>query len=142
VDRGWARNIARGKAETDTGRAQLLLAEIRRDHVSQPEEFVGDLQPLQVDERELILARAVQRVGQGTFRARLLDGYDRRCAITGERWTEQTFCNRDVEHGTLARFDAIGSPPAVQIRNDLHRVVGAVSAVELRPPTLIWATVL
>jgi predicted restriction endonuclease len=62
----------------------MLLAEIRRDHVSQPEELVGDFQPLQVDERALILARTVQRVGQGTFRARLLDAYDHRCAITGE----------------------------------------------------------
>ena len=53
--------------------------------LDQPEELVGDFQPLQVDERELILARTVQRVGQGTFRARLLDAYDRRCAITGER---------------------------------------------------------
>jgi putative restriction endonuclease len=85
ADRGWARNIVRGKAEDDPERAEMLLAEIRRDHVVQPEELVGDFQPLQIDERELILARTVQRVGQGTFRARLLDAYDRRCAVTGER---------------------------------------------------------
>jgi putative restriction endonuclease len=34
---------------------------------------------------ELVLAQRTERIGQGTFRARLLDAYGRRCAITGER---------------------------------------------------------
>ncbi len=37
------------------------------------------------DEREVILAKTRLRVGQGTFRSRLLEAYGRRCAITGEK---------------------------------------------------------
>ena len=38
-----------------------------------------------MDERELAMAQDIRRIGQEAFRARLLDAYSRRCAITGER---------------------------------------------------------
>lgn len=85
VDKGWAPNIVQGKTERDEIRASQLLAEIQYDHLTTPEELAAEsFAPLDVDERELIVASARPRVGQGTFRSRLLSAYDRRCAITGE----------------------------------------------------------
>ena len=50
-----------------------------------PEELVKEpFVPLEADEREIARASRVRRIGQGAFRARLLDAYGRRCAITGE----------------------------------------------------------
>ena len=84
-EQGWARNIVQGKAERDAIRASRLLAEIQYDRLDTPPDLVaGVFEPLDVDERQLVLARSIQREGQGTFRARPLDAYGRRCAITGE----------------------------------------------------------
>lgn len=83
--KGWARNIVRGKSESDPARASQLLAEIQYDNLKEPEDFAPSFEPLEVDERELLLAQSRVRVGQGAFRSRLLDAYGRRCAITGER---------------------------------------------------------
>ena len=85
AEQGWARNIVRGKTETDPVRAARLLAEIQYDSMEPPAEFAEEFMPLEADEREFVLARSCVRVGQGTFRSRLLDVYDRRCAITGEK---------------------------------------------------------
>lgn len=82
---GWADNILQGKTEKDPARASRLLAEIQHDAAQTPDELRPDpFAPLPVDEREIVLARARPRLGQGTFRSRLLDAYGRRCAITGE----------------------------------------------------------
>ena len=82
---GWAPNIVQGKTERDEARASRLLAEISYDHLDTPEEFLSEtFEPLDADEREILLAKSRPRVGQGTFRSRLLDAYGRRCAITGE----------------------------------------------------------
>jgi len=82
---GWAPNIVQGKTERDPVRASRLLAELGYDHLTTPEDLVAEpFRPLEVDERELVLARTRPRSGQGTFRSRLLDAYGRRCAITGE----------------------------------------------------------
>ena len=82
---GWSPNIVQGKAERDTTRAARLLAEIARDNQATPQELSQDpFVPLETDERAVILARHRPRLGQGTFRSRLLDAYGRRCAITGE----------------------------------------------------------
>lgn len=82
---GWSKNIVQGKREQDANRASLLLAEIQHDHLTAPEELSEPtFVPLEADEREFILARTRLRVGQGTFRSRLLDAYGRRCVITGE----------------------------------------------------------
>ena len=82
---GWAKNIVQGKAEAAPERATRLLAEIQYDSMTTPPELVaGAFTPLEVDEREIVMAKERTRVGQGTFRSRLLDAYGRRCAITGE----------------------------------------------------------
>lgn len=82
---GWPKHTQRGKAETDPVRASRLLAEIQHDSLEVPQDLVAEFAPLEVDERELVLARTRARVGQGTFRSRLLDAYGRRCAVTGEK---------------------------------------------------------
>jgi len=85
ANQGWAPNIVQGKAERDPIHASRLLGEIQYDELSTPLDLLDEaFEPLDVDERELVLAQSVRREGQGTFRARLLDAYQRRCAITGE----------------------------------------------------------
>jgi len=83
---GWAPNIVQGKTEPDATRAELLLASIARDAVHEQVEAELDTKShlLEVDERARREIEMVVREGQGTFRARLLDGYGRRCAVTGE----------------------------------------------------------
>ncbi len=49
------------------------------------EDLAPQFESLDSDERQFALARTHLREGQGAFRTRLLDAYDRRCAITGER---------------------------------------------------------
>ncbi len=83
-EKGWAANIVQGKTETDPTRATQLLTEISADHSAVPEDFAAQFDLVDVDEREVVLARMRQREGQGAFRARLLDAYGARCAITGE----------------------------------------------------------
>ena len=79
---GWARNIVQGKTETDPSRIALLA---HAGSVAPPEELDAPaFEPLLADERAFVLAEQAARQGQGTFRARLLDAYDGRCAITGE----------------------------------------------------------
>ena len=84
-DEGWADNIQQGKTEKDPARASRLLAEIQLDASLTPDELRPEpFTPFDADERAIVLARGRPRVGQGTFRSRLLDAYGRRCAITGE----------------------------------------------------------
>lgn len=61
------------------------MGEIQFDALGEPEEFADRFELADIDEREAILAKTKLRVGQGTFRSRLLDAYRRRCAITGEK---------------------------------------------------------
>lgn len=84
-DEGFARNVVRGAGVRDPVRASKLLGEIQLDGLETPEDLLDDFEPLELDERRIVEVRATQREGQGTFRARLLDAYGRRCAITGER---------------------------------------------------------
>ncbi len=83
---GWAPNIVQGKTEQDPVRAALLLARIARDavHVQVEAELDAKFRLLEVDQRSRREIETVVREGQGTFRARLLDAYGRRCAVTGE----------------------------------------------------------
>jgi len=86
-EKGWHRNIVQGKTERDPARARLLLDTIRRDHLHREAgaEYANAFELIEADERAFAEARTAVREGQGTFRARLLDAWDRRCAITGER---------------------------------------------------------
>jgi len=81
---GWSGNIIQGKREMDSDRAERLIFEIRADAHSMPNEFDDSFVPLDIDDREFTMIRTAKREGQGTFRLRLLDAYECRCAITGE----------------------------------------------------------
>jgi putative restriction endonuclease len=85
-EEGWrGAGPQRGKTELDESRAATLLAYLRRNPNALPDELeTEEFDPFPVDEREVVLARSRPRVGQGTFRARLLGAYGGRCAITGE----------------------------------------------------------
>lgn len=83
-EQGWAPHTQRGSTVRDPVWVSRLLGEIQADHRDPPEDLAPRFEPLTADEREIRLARMKPRRGQGTFRARLLDAYDRRCAITGE----------------------------------------------------------
>jgi len=81
-DKGWAPNIVQGRTETDAVRIDLLLHEVGADA---PQEFEAtSFEIMEADERRVVEASRIEREGQGVFRARLLDAYGRRCAITGE----------------------------------------------------------
>jgi putative restriction endonuclease len=83
---GWPRNSVRGMTARDPVRAQLLLERISFDALHR--EVAAELDPafelVEVDGRKRREAELMVREGQGTFRARLLDAYGNRCAITGE----------------------------------------------------------
>ncbi len=84
-DQGWRKNLVRGKTETDPNRVSRLLGEITYDCAFVPGDLAPEpFEPQDLDVRSIVLARQVQREGQGTFRARLLDAYGRQCAVTGE----------------------------------------------------------
>jgi putative restriction endonuclease len=82
---GWAPNIVRGKTEADLVNVSRLLSEVADEHSEPPEDLVASFELVEVDGRRIVELLAVERPGQGSFRARLLDAYGRRCAITGER---------------------------------------------------------
>jgi len=79
---GWAPNIVQGRTETDPARMELLLNEVALDAPAELE--IDEFLPMEADERTVVMASHVEREGQGVFRARLLEAYDGRCAITGE----------------------------------------------------------
>jgi putative restriction endonuclease len=80
---GWPRHTQQGNTETDPARIELLHHQMASDA---PEELRVErpFEPLAADDRQVVLAAQTEREGQGTFRARLLDAYGGRCAITGE----------------------------------------------------------
>ena len=63
----------------------LLRLEASDARAATEAEFASDFQLLDVDERRRRLAQSVVREGQGSFRLRLMEAYEGRCAITGER---------------------------------------------------------
>lgn len=79
---GWAPNIVQGKTETNMERIVTLMSGL--GSVAPEDLELAPFEPLLADERSVVLAEEVAREGQGTFRARLLDAYQGRCAITGE----------------------------------------------------------
>jgi putative restriction endonuclease len=85
-DAEWARNIVAGKTY-DLG--SPVGQRLQRLMYDAPTKAVPDLEPqftpLVADEREFGEYLEPVRFGQGTFRARLLNAYQGRCAVTGEK---------------------------------------------------------
>lgn len=78
--RSWRDQIVRGRQETRPDNVAALLGRVAGTPADLGDRFVL----ADVDHRQLAERTVVQREGQGVFRARLLDAYGRRCAITGE----------------------------------------------------------
>jgi putative restriction endonuclease len=83
-DQGFHRNTVQGLTERDPARLALLGAAVAADGQQVPEELADRFTLLDTDEREVRRIEVAARVGQGTFRLRLLHAYENRCAITGE----------------------------------------------------------
>lgn len=81
---GFHRNTVQGLTERDPLRLARLAEAIKQDGAQAPEDLAACFTPVESDERFVRAVEAPQRVGQGTFRLRLLHAYERRCAITGE----------------------------------------------------------
>lgn len=84
AERGFRRNIVRGRAERDPENVQVLLDAIAADGARPPLDLADRFRLVAADGRTMHDQAVAVREGQGTFRARLLDAYGRRCAITGE----------------------------------------------------------
>lgn len=82
---GWHRNVTQGATIHDAKLAERLMQQVQLDQHIPPEEFAPEFTLVDVDDREIVAAQRRQRVGQGTFRSRLISAYSGRCAITGER---------------------------------------------------------
>jgi putative restriction endonuclease len=83
---GWKANTVQGATEREPARGQRLLARIAEDGLRCPDDLKSgrSFEPVGEDATGALRVVAA-RVGQGTFRARLLSAYDGRCAISGER---------------------------------------------------------
>lgn len=79
----WARNIVAYKRYDLAKPPGSLLANAVRN--GEPQELLSPFEPISMDERVRVAMDAAVREGQGAFRVRLLDAYQRRCAVTGER---------------------------------------------------------
>lgn len=66
------------------GPGRVLAQLLRRPFATPAPELAQSFTPLAVRERPTVYGAVSQRVGQGTFRTRLLVAYDGRCAVTGE----------------------------------------------------------
>jgi len=116
-ERDWHKNIVAFKRYDLTTGHGLALAELLRN--ARPAELVPRFQPLEIDERLRMVRAEVAREGQGSFRVRVLDAYQRRCAVTGER--------------SLPVLDAVHIQPylgpasnhvqnGISLRADIHRL--------------------
>ncbi|MEX2247978.1 MAG: HNH endonuclease [Dehalococcoidia bacterium] len=83
AEQDWARNVVAYKRYDLNVQPGATLAELLRN--SGPPELGDSFQPVTNDKRVWAESLAVAREGQGAFRVRLLDAYQRRCAVTGER---------------------------------------------------------
>lgn len=82
-DAEWRRNIVAFKSYDLAVGPGLRLAAVRQNGA--PPEFVSAYDPVTADDRRRAEVLQVLREGQGAFRLRVLDAYDRRCSVTGER---------------------------------------------------------
>jgi putative restriction endonuclease len=83
---GWPRNVVQGRTEDDPVRARELLDRVTRDsmHIATLAEWADGYELVAADQRRFAETRLMVREGQGSFRSRLIDAYQGRCAITGE----------------------------------------------------------
>ena len=78
----WSDTTVRGMSRLQP--AQVAALQRAAGEVEAPVELGPDFRLMPGDGRTWEERRSVVRLGQGVFRARLLDAYGRRCAVTGE----------------------------------------------------------
>ena len=119
-DRAWKKEIVAFKTYDLDSADGAVLRDLLRN--GQPVEFTQPFVLADPDERLRAAQLVTAREGQGSFRVRVLDAYDRRCAITGER--------------TLPVLDAAHIQPylgpasnhiqnGLSLRTDIHRLYDA-----------------
>jgi putative restriction endonuclease len=113
VPASWASNTQVGRRyDTDTEDGRLLWGSVQ-------DRMARQLQGLAEGERfgEPVLIRP--RLGQGTFRVKVTDNYERRCAVTGEK----TLPILDAAHIHSYREGGPHSPDnGLLLRTDIHRL--------------------
>lgn len=82
---GWGRSTQGYKTyDLAKGPGELLAELLRVAQAATVPELGAEFTPFADDTRGAQLGVNPRREGQGTFRVRLLDAYERRCAVTGE----------------------------------------------------------
>lgn len=116
----WSPNLVAYKAydlATDPGRS--LGAILRSAHPAPVPDLQPTFEPLEDDERRQVEAVRAERLGQGTFRLRLLRAYDGQCAVTGEHAVPVL----EAAHIQPYLGPASNHPQnGIILRSDLHRL--------------------
>ena len=116
----WSPNLVAYKRydlATDPGRS--LDAILRTVHPGSVPDLQLTFEPLEDDERRPVEAVRPERLGQGTFRLRLLRAYDGQCAVTGEHAVPVL----EAAHIQPYLGPASNHPQnGIVLRSDLHRL--------------------
>jgi putative restriction endonuclease len=84
ASRGFADSNVRGSRETNPDNARVLLDAVGIDGMREPPDLAETFRLIEFDARRREQRTIAIREGQGTFKAVVLDAYERQCAITGE----------------------------------------------------------
>lgn len=133
IPEDFAPNIVQGKTyDLATGEGERLWLEC----VAREREYRSRTASKQVNDRESLIVAETQsllggygppalirpRLGQGSFRVAVLDTYDRRCSVTGERTLPA------LEAAHIREFHEIQEhaiPNGILLRADIHKLFGA-----------------
>ena len=116
----WSPNLVAYKRydlATDPGRSLDTI--LRTVHPGSVPDLQLTFEPLEDDERRPVEAVRPERLGQGTFRLRLLRAYDGQCAVTGEHAVPVL----EAAHIQPYLGPASNHPQnGIVLRSDLHRL--------------------
>ncbi len=121
VPENWSSNIVRGKTYDTEDPIGSSLWEMVDERIK----GISHVQDSGIDYHEVIEPRyggeylARPRLGQGTFRVVVIDAYNRRCAITGER-TLPALESAHIKPYSLSGPHAINN--GILLRSDLHKL--------------------
>lgn len=125
LPRNWKSNIVQGKGyDTRTPIGKKLWSQVhytlgKYRWFQREQEKKSPLAAREYDEPEFREVLSRVRVGQGTFRVKITDAYDRRCAISGER----TLPVLEAAHiKPYAQSGPHATPNGLLLRSDLHKL--------------------
>jgi putative restriction endonuclease len=114
----WAPNIVQGKGyDTDSSEGRALWSEVMERLRSASATQVQE--PMAASARHGKPTLITPRLGQGAFRLTVIDSYERRCAVSGEK----TLPILDAAH--IRAFEAGGEHTpsnGILLRTDIHRL--------------------